>query len=531
VKVQQDESATGVVGEVETREPGGDRSPARGPGPETERGLTRLQIFGAIAGPLLFVAMVLAPAPEGLSLAGWRTAAVAVLMAIWWMTEMIPISATALLPLVLFPILGVETIQATAAPYAQPMIFLFMGGFMIALAMQRWGLHRRIALNIIRVIGTRPGSIITGFMVSSAFLSMWVSNTATTMMMLPIGLSVIELARRSDGVDGSSAQHSRNFGICLMLSIAYASSIGGVGTLVGTPTNALLAGFMAESFGFEIDFVHWMAVGLPLVLVGLPVVHFALTRIAYPLRMKTLPGGREYVDAEIHRLGRISRPETMVAGVFGLVATLWIFQPLLSEYVTGLSDAGIAIFGAILLFMLPVSLKRGVFLMNWKYAEQLPWGVLILFGGGLTLAGAIQRTGLAEWLGGFFEVIGGWPVILVIGAAAMLIIILTELTSNSATAAAFLPIMVAVAVGIGENPLLLAVPVTIAASCAFMLPVATPPNAIVYGSGIMTIPQMARAGIVLNILFVFIITILAYTVVGYVFGVQLGVVPDWALAR
>jgi solute carrier family 13 (sodium-dependent dicarboxylate transporter), member 2/3/5 len=360
---------------------------------------------------------------------------------------------------------------------------------------------------------------------------MWVSNTATTMMMLPIGLSVIELSRRSDDPASGIPPDTLNFGICLMLAIAYASSVGGVATLVGTPTNALLAGFMAESFGFEITFVHWMLVGLPIVILGLPAMHFGLTRIAYPVRIKTLPGGREYVDAELHRLGRISTPEKMVAVVFTTVALLWIFQPLLSGWIPGLSDAGIAIFGALVLFMIPVSLKRGVFLMNWKYAEQLPWGVLILFGGGLTLAGVIQRSGLAAWLGGYFGVVGGWPIVLVIAAAALLIIILTELTSNSATAATFLPIVVAMAVGIGENPLLLAIPVTIAASCAFMLPVATPPNAIVYGSGVLSIPQMARAGIVLNVMFIFIITLVTYTVVGFVFGIQFGVVPEWALPR
>lgn len=477
--------------------------------------------------------MLLMPEPEGLSPEGWRTAAVAVLMAVWWMTEAIPISATALLPLVLFPILGIEEISETAAPYAQPMIFLFMGGFMIALAMQRWDLHRRIALNIIRAIGTRPGSIIAGFMISSAFLSLWISNTAATMMMLPIGLSVIELARRSDGEatsEGLSDRQSRNFAVCLMLGIAYAASIGGVGTLVGTPTNALMAGFLNETFGVEISFVQWMMVGLPLVLVGIPIAHIALTRVAYPVRLRSLPGGREYIGAELSRLGRISRPEMLVAGVFVLVAALWIVQPLLAVAIPGISDTGIAIFGALLLFLIPVDAKRGVFLLNWKQAERLPWGVLILFGGGLTLAGVIQRTGLAEWIGTFLSGAGALPIILIIALAVTLIILLTELTSNSATAAAFLPIMVALAVAVGQNPILLAVAATIAASCAFMLPVATPPNAVVYGSGALTIPQMARAGLILNVLFIALVTALTYTLVIFVFGIELGVVPDWAVS-
>jgi solute carrier family 13 (sodium-dependent dicarboxylate transporter), member 2/3/5 len=504
-------------------------SPApRSPGGPDERGFGPAQWAGVALGPILFVTMLLLPTPEGLSPAGWRTAAVAVLMATWWITEALPISATALLPLVLFPVLDVETITATAAPYANPMIFLFMGGFIIALGMQRWGLHRRIALTIIRAVGTDPSGLVAGFMVSSAFLSMWVSNTATTMMMLPIGLSVIELAR-AGGADAAAARGRQSFAICLMLGIAYASSIGGVATLVGTPTNALLVGFINETYGVQIDFVQWMLIGLPVAVLGIPITHLVLTRIAYPIRGVTLHGSREYIDAELARLGRVTRPEAMVGVVFALVASLWILQPLISRWVLpGISDAGIAIFGALLLFMIPVDPRRGVFLLSWKYAEQLPWGVLLLFGGGLSLAGAIQRTGLAEWIGSGFSGISHWPVFLILLAVIAAIILLTELTSNSATAAAFLPIMASVAVGIGQNPLLLAIPIALAASCAFMLPVATPPNAIVYGSGVMTIPQMARAGLWLNVAFTVLLALLTYTVVVLVFGIELGTVPAWA---
>lgn len=492
--------------------------------------LGRAKVIGLVAGATVFTVMLLAPTPSDLSVAGWRTAAAAMLMAVWWMTEAIPISATALLPLVLFPVLGIAPIDDAAAPYAEPIIFLFMGGFMIALAMERWELHRRIALNIIRAIGTRPHSIVLGFIVASAFLSLWISNTATTLMMLPIGLSVVDVARRSGSgaADDAGAGGFGNFAVCLMLGIAYAANIGGIGTLIGTPTNALLAGFMSDTYGVEISFLQWMLVGLPVVVLGLPVMYLALTRLVYPVRMRALPGGREYIDGELARLGGITKPELMVAGVFALVATLWIARPLLSGWIPGASDAGIAMFGALLLFILPVRASQGVFLMNWKHAERLPWGVLILFGGGLTLAGTIQETGLAEWLGGFLTVAGGLPVILIIAIATTLILFLTELTSNSATAAAFMPIMVALAVAVGQNPLLLATAVTIAASCAFMLPVATPPNAIVYGSGLLTIPQMARAGLVLNVLFVFLVTALTYTVAAYIFGIELGVLPEWA---
>lgn len=506
------------------------RAPQVPADPESPVGGTfsRMQWIGAIAGPLLFIVMLLSAPPEGLPLVGWRTAAATVLIATWWITEVIPISATALLPLVLFPLLGIDTMAATAAPYAAPMIFLFLGGFIIALGMQRWGLHRRIALNIIRVIGTHPSGIIAGFMTASALLSMWVSNTATTMMMLPIGLSVIELAR-SNGENGVSEKESRAFAISLMLAIAYASSIGGLGTLVGTPTNALMVGFLDQVYGFEISFVEWMMVGTPMMLAMLPLTHIILTKVAFPLKLKSLPGGREYIESELVRLGRMSKPEKAVAAIFGLTATLWVFQPLISSVLPGISDTGIAIFCALLLFLIPVNLKRGQFLMTWKYAEQLPWGVLILFGSGLTLAGAIQRTGLAEWIGGHFDGIGAWPVILVIALMTAVIIFFTELASNSATAAAFLPILASVMIGIGENPLLVAIPVAVAASCAFMLPVATPPNAIVYGSGVMTIPQMARAGFLLNVAAVPVIAILTYTLVVYLFGIEFGVLPEWAV--
>jgi solute carrier family 13 (sodium-dependent dicarboxylate transporter), member 2/3/5 len=483
--------------------------------------------IGLLLGPLILAVMLLVEAPAELGPAGWRTAGVALLMATWWITEVIPISVTALLPLVLFPILQIEGIAGTASPYANPMIFLFMGGFIIAIAMQRWNLHRRIALNIIDVIGTRPGGIIVGFMVSSAFMSMWVSNTAATMMMLPIGLSVIDLARQP-GHTPARARDVHHFALVLMLVIAYASSVGGLATVIGTPTNALLIGFVHEVYDVEISFAQWMLVGMPVVILGLPLMYYTLTRVAYPLRLDTLPGGREYVESQLKGLGPISRPEMTVAAVFALVAVLWMGRPILEGALPGLSDAGIAIFGAILLFLLPVNLGKGEFVLDWKSAERLPWGVLILFGGGLTLAGAIQRTGLAEWIGGFFGGIVAWPILLVILLVTGVIIMLTELTSNSATAAAFLPVMGAIAVGIGQNPLLLVIPVAVAASCAFMLPVATPPNAIVYGSGEMTIAEMAKAGMALNLVFTVLISILTYTLIALALGIDIGVLPDWA---
>ncbi|MFH5883028.1 SLC13 family permease [Halalkalibaculum sp. DA3122] len=480
---------------------------------------------GFIGGLLLFFLMLFSSSPEGLSLAGWRTAAVAALMATWWVTEVIPISGTAMIPLVLFPILGITDIDAAAAPYADPMIYLFLGGFIIAIAMQRWDLHRRIALNIINFIGSKPRNIIAGFIVSSAFMSMWVSNTAATMMMLPIGLSVIQLTQKGRK-SYKEQQQNRNFAVALMLAIAYAANVGGLGTVIGTPTNALMIAFVNDAYNMEITFAQWMSLGLPVVILGLPIIFYTLTNIVFPVRMQSLPGGKEYLNSEMERLGKISRPEIMVAAVFVLVALLWITRPLVEPLLPGISDASIAIFGALLLFIIPVNLDKSRFLMRWKDAEEIPWGVLILFGGGLSLAGAIQRTGLAEWVGGYFEILGGWPVILIIFIVAVIIIMFTELASNSATAAAFLPVIASVAIGIGQDPLLFAVPITMVASCAFMLPVATPPNAIVYGSGVMSIPQMTRAGLVLNLFFAILITLLTYFLFTIFLGIDIGVVPE-----
>jgi solute carrier family 13 (sodium-dependent dicarboxylate transporter), member 2/3/5 len=468
---------------------------------------------GLAGGLLLFIIISVSPPPEGLSQEGWYTAAVAVLMAAWWIFEVIPIPVTAMIPIVLFPVLGIAGIGTATAPYANPLIFLFMGGFIIAIAMQEWGLHRRIALRIISVIGTRPLNIITGFMISSAFMSMWVSNTAATMMMLPIALSVIELTRKiSDQREGME-----NFAVVLMLAVAYSSNIGGIGTIIGTPVNALLVGFVNEAYGIEISFLQWMLVGVPLVVAGLPVIFYSLTRISFPARFSELPGAGDYIALEVRKLGRITRPELLVAIVFVLVAVLWITRPLLIRLVPGLSDAGIAITGGLLLFLIPADIRTGRPLLTWKAASALPWGVLLLFGGGLSLAAAIEHTGLAGWIGRHFEILHFMPLAIFILLITGGVIMLTELTSNTATAAAFLPVIGVIAIGLGVDPLMLTVPAAVAASCAFMLPVATPPNAIVFGSGLVSIPQMVRAGLWLNFFFMLLVTIAALYLIPVLF--------------
>ncbi len=482
--------------------------------------------IGLAAGIALFLGCLVFGPPAGLSTAGWRTAGVGLLMAAWWMTEAVPIAITSLVPILAFPLLGVAKVDAAAAPYANPLIFLFLGGFLIALAMQRWNLHLRIALGIIRGVGTRPTRIIAGFMLASAFLSMWISNTATAMMMLPIGLSVVELVvqgggrRGGGGGDGpvvperaGPAAPGDHFALDLMLGIAYASSIGGLGTLIGSPPNALLAAFMAKTYGIEVSFLEWLAVGLPLAAVGLVGAYFILTRLAYPVRLAEIPGGAAFLRRELDRLGPISRQEKLVAAVFALTAGLWIFRPLVARVVPGLSDTGVALLGALLLFLLPADWRKGEALLDWPTARKLPWGVLLLFGGGLSLAGAVSDSGLAQWIGDGMAGAAGWPLVAIAALTVIVILLLTELTSNTATAATFLPVVGSVAVGLGEAPLFLVLPAALAASCAFMLPVATPPNAIVYGSGHVTIPQMVKAGIWLQSLFVILLTVAAFTLV------------------
>lgn len=479
--------------------------------------------IGLFAGVLLFVLILLLPAPEGLSASGWRTAAVALLMAAWWITEALPIAVTALLPIVLLPVLDVVSAGSATSPYANPLIFLFMGGFVIAIAMERWDLHRRIALNIVNVVGTRPSSIIIGFIIAAAFLSMWVSNTATALMMLPIGLSVLDLIERQ-----TSGQEKLNFEIVLVLCIAYACNIGGMGTIIGTPPNALLVGYMSENYGIEISFLQWLAVGLPIVLVSLPIMYVVLTKWVYPIRLNELPGGKEFIKSELKELGKISNAEKKVAAVFGVTALLWITRPLLTELLPGLSDSSIAIGAAVALFVIPLDFSEGKFVLSWSDVKRLPWGVLILFGGGLSLASAINETGLAAWIGEGVSGLQAWPILLLVAAVIMLVVFLTEMTSNTATTAAFLPILASVAVGLGENPLLFILPAALAASCAFMLPVATPPNAIVYGSGKITIPEMSKAGLWLNIIFIILLTILSFTILTWFFGVEIGTLPGWA---
>ncbi len=455
--------------------------------------------------------MLLAGPPEDLSVAAWRTAAIGLLMAIWWATEAIPIAATALLPIVMFPLLGISSLPDTVVPYSNQVIYLFLGGFIVAFAMQRWNLHRRIALSVLQRVGSKGRSLVGGFMLSSALLSMGVMNTSTTMMLLPIAVSIIAVVHNS--VPNLDDRAKRHFQYALLLGVAYAASIGGMATLVGTAPNAILVGFMQDNYGTEISFASWMLVGLPLSAAMLPLAWIVLTRVVFTVDFDTSGEGRAELTRLKDEMGPMSTPEKRVAIVFACMAVLWVSRPPLTQLpgLAGLQDSMIAIAGALVLFALPSGDAKDPVLLRWQEAEKLPFGVLLLFGGGLSLARAVSGTGLAEWIGGSLQTIGTFPLVVVVAVTAALIIFLTELTSNIATTTTFLPVVGAIAIESGFDPIVVTVPVTLAASCAFMLPVATPPNAIVFGSGLLTIPKMIRAGLALNLVGIILVTIVAMT--------------------
>jgi len=466
--------------------------------------------IGLFLGPLLLVACLLTDPPAGLSETAWRTVGMAAMMAVWWSTEAIPIPATSLLPVLLIPLLGIDSLAKATAPYANPTIFLFLGGFLLGLAMQRWNLHKRIALATLLAVGNQPSRQIAGFMIATAFISMWVSNTATSIMMLPIGLSVIGLL-----TEGSAREQSERFATALLLGIAYAASVGGIATLIGTPPNALLAAFLRENHDVHIGFGQWMLLGVPVTAGMLLFTWWWLTRGGF-----RLSGGdsRSMLQQEMGALGPMSRQEKLVALIFTLAALAWIFQPLLAEHLPGLNDTSIAIGAALLLFLIPANVQERTFLLDWQTANKLPWGVLLLFGGGLSLAGVIGASGLAEWIAQSLGGLDMLPLIMMIGLVALVITFLTEITSNTATAAAFLPLLGALAVAQGLPPQMLAIPAAIAASCAFMMPVATPPNAIVFGTGEMRIQSMIKAGFALNLFGVFFVTLLCYGLIGLIWA-------------
>lgn len=439
----------------------------------------------------------------------WRVAAAGLWMAIWWATEAVPVAVTALLPLVLFDPLGVATIAEAGRSYAHPTIFLFLGGFLMALALERWNLHRRIALAILDRTGTDGKRLVGGFMLVCALLSMWMANTSTTMMLLPIVLSVITVV--NDNVSGLTAKNRSNFQVAMLLGLAYSASIGGLATIIGTPPNGILMGYLNSNYGIDISFARWMAVGIPVTAVMLPIAWVALTRFLYPVHVPASDAVDRHLRELRHSLGPMSVAEKRVAVLFLLLVLSWMLRKPLADLTgfTSITDAGIVMTAGVLLFVLPSGSSEQPRLMSWERTARLPWGVLILFGGGLSLAAAVSASGLALWLGESLAPLNAFGLVALVIAAVTLVIFLTELTSNLATTATLLPVMGAIAVQAGLPPLYLAVPITIAASCAFMLPVATPPNAIVFSTGQLSIPQMVRAGFVLNLIGIVIVTLVA----------------------
>jgi sodium-dependent dicarboxylate transporter 2/3/5 len=471
---------------------------------------------GFTIGLIVFVLMLFMPAPEGLTENAWKVAAIVTLMAIWWATEAIPVPVTALLPLALFPLFQITSFKSAALPYANPNIYLFLGGFMLAIAIERSGLHKRMALKMILAAGSSGMKLIGGFMLVAALISMFVMNTSTTLMLLPIGLAVCSVVATT--IPGLNDQDKKFFDTALMLGIAYAATIGGMSTLVGTAPNIVFSAFMLETYGVEISMIDWMTLGVPLAAVMLVSAWIILTKYVFPISFITSNDTKEHLHRMLDDLGPLSKDELKISVIFGLTALAWIFRKGLDnfELLSGLTDAGIAIISAILLFMIPSSNNKDD-LLNWDSSNKLPWGLLILFGGGLSIAAQINSTGLGVWIGEGLSILGTVPPIMLIFFVAALIIFLTEITSNVATTSTFLPVFGAVAIGLGILPVSLTVPVCLAASCAFMLPVATPPNAIVYGSGKFTIATMMKAGLLLNIIGIFVVTLFAYFIAPQVF--------------
>lgn len=486
---------------------------------ETHPGRARI-IVPLIAGPVLAsAALLLIPAlAPGIERSAAAAAAVLIWMAVWWVSEAAPLAITSLLPLILFPFLGVMPAREAAAPFADRIIFLFLGGFLLALGMEKWGLHRRIALSALSLVGTRTIPIIGGVMLTTGILSMWVSNTACALMMLPIGASLITLLERQTGRDAG------NFAIAMMLGIAWAANIGGVGTPIGTPPNAILIAFIESRYEITIGFLQWTLVGVPFVLIFLTIAWWYLTRVACRFDQRELPGGDELIRSELRALGPMNRGERAVMIVFFITIAGWMlrepiarFFPAAEEILTRrIDDAAVALFGGILLFIIPVDPRRGQFVMDWSTASRLPWEVLLLFGGGLSLAAGVQSSGLDDVIAASLAAAGQWPIFLMLLLLVTVSVFLSEVTSNTAQANLFLPILAGVAAATGNDPMRLLAACAIALSCAFMMPMGTPPNAIVFASGRLTIRRMASAGFGLNLIGIALVMLAAYTLIPWI---------------
>ncbi len=495
-----------------------------------EYGMTKR--VGLILGFALFFIMIMVPPPEGMKPEAMKVAAVTVLMAVFWITEAIPIPATAIMPIFLYPALSVMKTGAVTASYASPTIYLFMGGFFIAVAMERWNLHKRIALYTIRLVGSSPNMMILGFMIATGFISMWVSNTATAMMMVPIGLAVIvQITGQTSQqlLSNEGDKKELNFGKGLMLAIAYAASIGGIATIIGTPPNTIMVGMMDTLYDQQINFAQWMMFGLPLSIVMLAVTWIVITKIVFPTTGLKLSEGKEVIDREIEGMGPITYQEKVVFAVFVLVAFLWIGRSFVK--VAMIDDAAIAMLGTLILFLIPSDLKKGEFILDWKTAVKIPWDIVLLFGGGFAIAKGFSSTDLAKWISSQLTALDGVSILVFVLIATLLVVFLTEITSNTATATLLVPIMGSAAIALGVHPYATIISSCVAASFAFMLPVATPPNAVAFGSGALRIVDMVKAGLWLNIIGTFIIVLGVVYVLPILWGIDLSTVPAWAVGK
>lgn len=460
---------------------------------------TAVKRIGLILGPLLFLIVYNLPFVL-LSAAADKVIAVALWMIVWWITEAVSISVTALIPLTIFPLVGIMDIKKAAANYGSATVFLFFGGFVLALALEKVGLHKRIALNIVRLTGTSPNRVILGFMIATAALSMWISNTATTVVMLPIALSVVYL------LNNDSDQIDKNFALSLMLSIAYSANVGGLATLIGTPPNLVIAGFMESQYGVQISFFKWMMMGVPFTCLMLGIIYFVLVKWVYPNSLNSSQANVtvqpvSVIHSELAKLGSMSGHEMRVLIIFAITIVLWVLRANINEWQSAvqLTDTGISMLAALSLFAIPSNYQRGEFTLTWQDTVKLPWGILILFGGGLALAGALSQAGVITAIGASVSQNTSLSAIVLIAALVVIVLFMTELMSNVALVAIFAPVIAGIALGLDAQVLHFLIPVAMAASCAFMLPMATPPNAIVFASGHIKVHEMARAGIILNI--------------------------------
>ena len=470
--------------------------------------------IGLFLGPLLFLIAINLPF-ELVSQKGDVVIGVALWMVTWWITETVSISVTALLPLILFPLFKIMPMAEVGANYGSPIIFLFFGGFVLALALEKVNLHKRIALNIIKLTGTTPNKVVLGFMIATGLMSMWISNTASTVVMLPIALSVISLL--IDDEDGFT-KDDQNFALAVMLGIAFSANAGGIATVIGTPPNSVLIGFLENEYNIEISFLKWMTIGLPFSIVMITIVYLVLVKWMYPNRNLQFKASRDVIDTELHKLGKLSAKEKQVLVIFGITVFLWIFRTLINKLLPGLklSDTIISMVAAVSIFAIPFSFKRGEFILQWKDTEKLAWGILILFGGGLALAKGMSASGIVDLVS---NTIASSDISILLTASLLILLMLfmTELMSNVALVAVLVPVVAGIAIGLDIPIIYLLIPVTIASSCAFMLPMATPPNAIVFASGYIKVHQMARAGVILNLIAVALLILVFQFVIPLLF--------------